>query len=382
MFSNNDKISSRQIKRLLIFDLFGAASLLLPAQLAKSGNGAGIYSILAGTALAGCYLWMLLACCGQASSDYLGYLMNGWGSALSRFFYGCYAVISLLACAWVSKLLTELMCDSLLSSRDFAAALFVILLLAFYGGIAGLEARARVYEIMFWVLVIPLIIMLLLCIRQVQAFQWFPMSVSGSRNGGMWFFSGMLQCFASFLPLTFLLFLIPHVTDKKRTGRAAYCAVAAGGAAVLIMYLILLGIFGSNALAAEKYPAVTLMGMVKIPGDFVKRLDAVMVGVWFFTLYALIGSSLYYGTDTARSLFGKRNEQGRESLRAGKAYEKGKKCWFVAVTAVVYGIAYGFHIWPDVQMVMYEIFYLAGIPFLVIVPAGALILNKVRKQRK
>lgn len=148
------------------------------------------------------------------------------------------------------------------------------------------------------------------------------------------------------------------------------------------MYLILLGIFGSGALAAEKYPAVTLMGMVKIPGDFVKRLDAVMVGVWFFTLYALIGSSLYYGTDTARSLFGKRNEQGRESLRAGKAYEKGKKRWFVAVTAAVYGIAYGFHIWPDVQTVMYEIFYLAGIPFLVIVPAGALILNKVRKQRK
>ncbi len=379
MFSNNDKISSRQIKRLLIFDLFGTASLLLPAQLAKSGDGAGIWSIAAGTVLAECYLRMLLACCEQAPQDYLGYLRSGWGNIMSRLFYGCYAVICVTACAWAAKLLTELMCDSLLDTSNFSAALFVILLLAFYGGICGLEARARVYEIMFWVLVVPLVIMLLLCIRQVQAVQWFPMSVTDSENGGMWFFIGMLQCFAAFLPLTFLLFLIPHVTDKKRTGRAAYQAAAASGAAVLVIYLILLGIFGSGALAAEDYPVVTLMGMVKIPGEFVKRLDAVMVGVWFFTLYALIGSSLYYGADTARRVFGKRNEHGREGLKAKRAYERGKKRWFLAVTVAVYGMAYWFHMDPDVQAAVYEVFYLIGVPFLVIVQAGALILNRIRR---
>ena len=86
MFSRNDKISSRQIKRLLIFDLFGASSLLLPAQLAKSGNGSGLWCILAGMVMAGLYLWLLLACCSQASSDYLGYLKESWGGFLSRVF--------------------------------------------------------------------------------------------------------------------------------------------------------------------------------------------------------------------------------------------------------------------------------------------------------
>ena len=134
-----------------------------------------------------------------------------------------------------------------------------------------------------------------------------------------------------------------------------------------------------GALAAEDYPVVTLMGMVKIPGEFVKRLDAVMVGVWFFTLYALIGSSLYYGVDTARRVFGKRNEHGREGLKAKRAYERGKKRWFLAVTVAVYGMAYWFHMDPDVQAAVYEVFYLIGVPFLVIVPAGALILNRIRR---
>ena len=67
-------ISSRQIKRLLIFDLFGISSLLLPAQLAGTGGGMGIWCILAGTGLAFFYLWMLQICLGRAVQDYLEYL--------------------------------------------------------------------------------------------------------------------------------------------------------------------------------------------------------------------------------------------------------------------------------------------------------------------
>ena len=171
MFSSNDKISSRQIKRLLIFDLFGAGSLLLPSQLAKSGNGIGIWSILAGMVFAGVYLWLLHTCSSRTATDYMDYLKTGWGNFLARLLYLCYAVISIFTCAWAAKLLSELVCDSLLDGREFVSALFVILLLAFYGASAGMEARARVYELLFWVLIIPLVVMLLLCIRQVQVIQ-------------------------------------------------------------------------------------------------------------------------------------------------------------------------------------------------------------------
>ncbi len=376
MFSRNDKISSRQIKRLLIFDLFGASSLLLPAQLAKSGNGSGLWCILAGMVMAGLYLWLLLACCSQASSDYLGYLKESWGGFLSRVFYFCYALAAIFTCAWTAKLLAELMCATLLETKEFAAALFVILLLALYGGTAGLEARARVYEILFWLLVIPFVIMLLLCVRQVQVIQWFPLSVENHGVGWAQFCNGTWQCFAAFLPLTFLLFLIPHVQDGRKAGRAACSAAVISGVSLAVIYLILLGIFGSGALAREAYPAVTLMGMVKIPGDFVKRLDAVMVGVWFFTLYALIGSGLYYGVNALRMSAAKSG--GRSSQNRSQKQKRGQKWWFFVITAAVYGIAYGLHIWPQAEEVLRESFYVAGIPFLVLVPVGSLFLHRVR----
>ena len=48
MFADNGKISLRQIKRLLIFNIFGMASLLLPDILAGRSGVDGAVAILCG----------------------------------------------------------------------------------------------------------------------------------------------------------------------------------------------------------------------------------------------------------------------------------------------------------------------------------------------
>lgn len=58
---------------------------------------------------------------------------------------------------------------------------------------------------------------------------------------------------------------------------------------LLIMYMILLGNFGDRALGTMQYPAVILMSNIHLRGGFVKRLDAFMIAIWFFTLFALVG---------------------------------------------------------------------------------------------
>lgn len=376
MFSNNDKISPRQIKRLLMFDLFGASSLLLPTQLAKTDGSAGVWSVFAGLLLAGCYLWLVQTCCAQTAQDYLDYLQNGWGRLLGRLFYICYAFVSMLVSAWTAKLLAELVCDSLLENREFPAALLLILLLALYGGIAGIEARARIYEILFWVLAIPVLIMLLLCIRQIQVVRWFPLLPEFGRGKETWsgLWKGSMQCFLLFLPLTFLLFLKPHEHEGQKNGRTAAGALFLSGAAVAVLYLFLVGIFGSEALAMEQYPVITLMGMIKIPGDFVKRLDTVMIGVWFFTLYALIAAALYYSVVVARRAITKQSD--------GSDNAKSRNGWFWLMALTVYGIAYGFHRYPESERLAGSLFYLAGVPFLVLVPMLSIILCRIRRQKE
>ena len=44
-----------------------------------------------------------------------------------------------------------------------------------------------------------------------------------------------------------------------------------------------------------EYPAVTMMSTIKITGGFLKRTDAFMLAIWFFTLFALLGGTAFYG---------------------------------------------------------------------------------------
>ena len=59
MFSENGRISKRQIRRLLIYDLFGINTLLLPVLLAKYVGKDGIFSIFGAWVLLLCYLVFL-----------------------------------------------------------------------------------------------------------------------------------------------------------------------------------------------------------------------------------------------------------------------------------------------------------------------------------
>ena len=54
MFSDNEKISSHQMARLLIFDLFTCAALYLPGALAKAATNEILLSVFAGMLLIWC----------------------------------------------------------------------------------------------------------------------------------------------------------------------------------------------------------------------------------------------------------------------------------------------------------------------------------------
>jgi Spore germination protein. len=55
-----------------------------------------------------------------------------------------------------------------------------------------------------------------------------------------------------------------------------------------------LGNFGKYSLSEIEFPAVVLMSDVQIKGSFFKRADALMLSVWFFTLFSVLNMSLYY----------------------------------------------------------------------------------------
>jgi hypothetical protein len=75
----------------------------------------------------------------------------------------------------------------------------------------------------------------------------------------------------------------------------------------------MIGTFGEKALSVLPYPVITLMSMIQFKGGFLKRLDAIMLAVWFFTLFALLSLNLYYGSLLLRGAIDQENKKKRRT---------------------------------------------------------------------
>lgn len=299
MFADNWKISLRQVRRLLILDIFGLSSLMMPGALSSLTGADGIFCLLFGMA-GGC---VLLLCMGanlkRAKEDYYHYMTGTVGQFLGDFFMVFYFLYFIILCGFVLYQITTLVLSWMLPEGPFWGVGILLLLLAAYGTIRGIEGRARIYEILFWFLGIPLLVMLFLAIQKVDSDRWAPIVYSSGE--------GILQGSLSFgvflLPLTGILFLKPFCQNGQKLASCARTALVSVTLLDGVIYLILLGVFGSNTMGVLKRPAITLMSMVNLPGGFFTRQDVVMISVWFFALFALLHTGVFQSSLILKELF-------------------------------------------------------------------------------
>ncbi len=299
MFADNWKISMRQVRRLLVLDIFGLSSLMMPGLLSSLTGADGIFCLLFGTA-GGC---LLLLCMGASlkrmKGDYYQYMVQTVGQYAADFFMVFYFLYFIILCGYVLYQASALVLAWMLPEGGFWEVCLLLALLAAYGTMRGIEGRARVYEILFWFLGVPLLVMLFLALQKVDTDRWAPIVYSN----GWDILKGSLSFGVFLLPLTGILFLKPFCRDGKKLASCARTAMV--GAAFLdgVIYLILLGVFGSNAMGVLKRPVITLMSMVNLPGGFFTRQDVVMISVWFFALFALLHTGMFQSSLVLKELF-------------------------------------------------------------------------------
>ena len=355
MFSENNQISGRQVFRLLTYDFLGIGTLLLPTMLANTAGRDGIFCILAGILLVFLYLKLLKYLLKGMETNYPDFLKQKCGKVCGYVLWGGYFLYFILMASYTAYLFSTLMLNGLVENISFYLVLLLILLFAFYGMAGGIEGRARVYEMLFWFLMIPLFLMLFAACREVKPAYWSPVFVAGGKE----MLNGSYYVFFCYSMVSIVLFLKEYVSDDKKHISAAEKAVGFSGGVFAVLYLILLGLFGVDALAQMKFPAVTMMSRVQVTGGFLKRTDAFMFSSWFFTLYAMLNSMVFYSGNLAAKV-----------IRDCGGYLEGKKRMlpYLILLLLVYGVAVLFY--RDQQFLDRVTFLLwkIGTPFVVGVP--------------
>ncbi len=348
MFAENWKISLRQVRRILVLDLFGLSSLMVPGILSSMSGADGVFCLALGMAGGIALLWLMQKNLQGMEGDYYHYMETHVGQWLADIFMVFYYLYFVLLCGFVLYQAAVLALVWLLPEGSYFWVSALLLLLAAYGTVRGIEGRARVYEIIFWFLGIPLLAMLALALRDVHTDYWAPVMYSGGRG----FLQGGVAYLLFLLPLTAILFLKPFCRKPEKLA-------ACGGAALLgvtllngAVYLILLGVFGSNTMGVLKRPAITLMSMVNIPGGFFTRQDVVMTSVWFFALFALMHTGAFHSTLILKSLFHETGNRYSMCISLALAFVAGIGFFRNTFLTEVYGIYQKWVVLPGMALIL------------------------------
>ena len=369
MFSENNQISGRQVFRLLTYDFLGMGTLLLPTMLADTAGRDGIFCILAGILSTFLYLKLLRYLLKGMKTSYPDFLKQKCGKVCGYVLWGGYFLYFILMASYTAYLFSTLMLNGLVENVSFYLVLMLILLLAFYGMAGGIEGRARVYEMLFWFLMIPLFLMLFAACREVKPAYWSPVFVADGKE----MLNGSYYVFFCYSMVSIVLFLKEYVSDDKKHISAAEKAVWFSGGVFAVLYLILIGLFGAEALAQMKFPAVTMMSRVQITRGFLKMTDAFMFSIWFFTLYAMLNSMVFYSGNLAAKV-----------IRDCGGYLEGKKrmLTYLILLLLVYGVTVLFYRNQQFLDCVTFLLWKIGTPFVVGVPILLCLTGERKKHKK
>ena len=202
MFSNNGEISDHQMVRLLILDVFTGAVLFLPGTLGRISGRGGLIALVFGLLLTladGMLLSWSFHRCGNA---YIPELGEGIIGCLFRWGYGlrCFATF-----VFLFGMFTTVLKETFLYMMPEWLLIGGMVLVLIYGSLQGIEVRSRLAEILFYLVLVPIILIGMFSVPEGDFMRL--LDISGISVKGL--IQGTMVTWVLMAPMEWLLYIAP-----------------------------------------------------------------------------------------------------------------------------------------------------------------------------
>lgn len=322
MFSENGKISEKQLRKLILLPVFASGIFTIPHLAPRYLGRNLVLGLLLFLGMAFVYLLYI-------------FRMGEWfyDRRTEEAEYARHTIwFKLLIAVEIMRFLIKMVLYLLLSVSVLGEAqvpymqaggngkignLFVLLpllLIAWYGAAIpktkadsqvhmqekGIEKQGRLNEMLFFVLFIPFLILVLFGIGEVDFSTWIP-----HREGDvsrLIYGSALLVFFVS--PIDWFIYARPaRRKEKRKCAWTVPAAVFAGLCLIVLLTLLLTGIYGVNGAGREEMLTIAIMRYIRLPLGVLGRFDMLMI--WFFMTgcFVLLCETLFFATYLATQYY-------------------------------------------------------------------------------
>lgn len=210
MILRNNKISARQLYRLMVTSSAGTTCLLSTDISIHYAGEDGLFCIIGASVLSLLYGMLIIRLCRKVKWNYTDYARKHFGNVINKIICFIFFIRYFIMLVLTAAVLLRMVRKELLTEMGYIGVLIPILLLMAYSVSRGLEARARMAECMIYTIIIPIIILAVLGISGTDRYYLVPLfngNVSGIIKGGV-------VLFLLFSPLEMILFMSGNIAHE------------------------------------------------------------------------------------------------------------------------------------------------------------------------
>lgn len=297
MNPTNGKLSKRQWFRMSFLECIAISMLMIPYISLKLAGQYHVVALFFGLALAVLYGMLLTLLATKYPDGYVNAIRNHMGG-FAGVFDVVYAIRYVLRAAFIALFFAMVVQQYLMRSFSLYTIVISFLVLCGYGASKTMEGRGSMFELLFWWMLAPLILLVVfsisnLDIGMLQAEVSSHAGMRGIVKGGY----GILLALS---PFEFQIYSQTCVKDfSKNDAWKLFVWVAFS---VLFAYLFIVGILGAGWTESDIAASFNVMEAAAFPGGTVSRLDYAVMAFWVIGVFAIVSGYLHYAGNYVFSL--------------------------------------------------------------------------------
>lgn len=329
---SNGRLSLRQCRRTLFLELFGVSVFLMTGTLVRY-SGKDCFQYLVAGIIPVLLLALFYGLLSRKQEIPYGEQMKQVYPRLAPLLAIIYLLRMLLRGGFLLAIFYQVLKEFLLEDMGFTYLMIPFLVVCFYGVSKGREKRHRGIEFLFWFVIVPFVLAMLLVVKDVDISQLARSNDEGIRDTAI--FGIQEKAMTVLLPLAlysnveFLLFLLPVIGTGRKPVASCLVPILLSLLCNFLLLFLSVGILGYGQCRELDFPALRVLQSAKVPGGFLERLDILIVAFWMFAIFSVVSGLIFHSgqllCDTC-SLFKKSNIRYEYIIAVVILYCMGMKC--------------------------------------------------------
>lgn len=298
--NKDTKISSNQIKGLIITSILGVGVLSLPNNLVIiMGLDGWIPIILAGILVVGMIFIIVKMFDYFPGKDIFEISKTTLGTIISTIYQIIFLIYTVILLAYISRTLGEVIRAFLLENTPIEVIIFAFILVTSYISRCEIDVIGRMGFFIYPLILGFIIFLLLVTLPNTKFENLLPLFQSDIKALP----TGLLASVISFGGFEILLFAIPYAEDRDKVFKSATSAIGI----VLIIYITIFSMsvsqFGIDQLKRLPWPTLSLVKEIDFPGLFLENLDGLVTTIWVLVVFGTLAATYFSSAKVLANLF-------------------------------------------------------------------------------